>query len=53
MKKYNYSLLLGLLFSCLFAACSDNDKDDFTIEEVEGLNYSPQTPDADQALTTR
>lgn len=51
MKKYNYSLLLGLLFSCLFAACSDNDKDDFTIEEVEGLNYSPQTPDADQALT--
>ena len=52
MKKYKFPLLPGLLLSCLFIACSDNNKEDLPdLQPGEGMNYSPKTPDADQPLT--
>lgn len=52
MKKYKFPLLPGLLLSCLFIACSDDNKEDLPdLQPGEGMNYSPKTPDADQPLT--
>lgn len=58
MKNIYYSIILNLSLLLSIISCSDEtvglqeEHENSQVEEInEGLNYSPETPDADSALT--